>query len=215
MRKQWCSDAANQPQRCRIQRRAAECAQCRQQCSCVDLASGFVRISIAARKCTNANVRARNYCRRQPGAAPRVAEARDRQGSKAARAPQNQGREKGRQPGWDASRANVCSDRCLVAYLREPTKPARIFPPRPEAISILWRPVFPSGPLAETYANFSIALVIKIVTASRTRWCCAGIVDVRSSACTVYFERTLRRCARCCKNSATRAQLGPPNWISA
>ena len=74
---------------------------------------------------------------------------------------------------------------------------------------------FPQDHSQRRTETFSIALVIKIVTASRTRWCCAGIVDVRSSACTEYFERTLRRCARCCKNSATRAQLGPPNWILA
>ena len=207
MRNQWCSDAANQPQRCRIQRRAAECAQCsRQQCSCVDLASGFVRISIAGRKCTNANVRARLlseaarcssrvWQRQQSNQRLLKIKAEARVGSLG-------GMHRGPTRVWAG----------FMGASKNPHENSRGSLRLFQSFGGLYFPQDHSQRRTET---FSIALVIKIVTASRTRWCCEGIVDVRSSACTVYFERTLRRCARCCKNSATRAQLGPPNWISA
>ncbi len=56
MREQWCSDAANQSQRCRIQRRAAECvhsAECRQQRSSAGSGLWFREISIAACNCSS------------------------------------------------------------------------------------------------------------------------------------------------------------------
>ena len=212
MREQWCSDAANQPQRCRIQRRAGECAQCTQwrpavQC---DLVSGFVRfqwqLAIAAptRMPTKTAI---TVVGPQPGASGTEARQQD-EGlikTKAARRVVSL-------RGMRAKRRRVCLGRH-----KEPVKPARKFAHSSEAISIRWRPIFPSGPLPETSGDVpsdwsrkkslrSLALRAGVL------WVVVGGAQQRLDT---FFERRLRCCARCCKNSATRAQLGPPNWISA
>ena len=98
--------------------------------------------------------------------------------------------------------------RVLAGFLGASKKPARTFAHSSEAISIRWRPIFPSGPSPETSKDFSITLVTtKIDRESYALACCAGIVEVRSSAINIYFERTLRRCARCCKTSDACAPL--------
>ena len=105
---------------------------------------------------------------------------------------------------------------CLGRH-KEPAKPARKFAHSSEAISIRWRPILPSGPLPETSGDVpsdwsrkkslrSLALRAGVL------WVVVGGAQQRLDT---FFERRLRCCARCCKNSATRAQLGPPNWISA
>ena len=112
--------------------------------ACVDLVSGFVRDSIAARNCssdTNANVRDGLPTDRCTLA--KTGQQKQRQALLKIKA-------EGRVGSLGGMRQEPT--RALLVEIRQ--KPARIFTTASEAISIRWGPVFPSGPLPETYEAF-------------------------------------------------------------
>ena len=122
-------------------------------------------------------------------------------------AAQNQGRrESGRHPfsvsgpaGSDKTRTNLG---CLLAVPRRRTAESDYFP----------HGSLPRG-TSETSDRESWSQ--KLVESPRALACKREIVEARDSSPVHIFERTTAALRALLQNSATRAQLGPPNWISA
>ena len=189
-------------QRCRIQRRAAECAECGSSAAVWDLVSGFVRFqsqrAIAGHECQRQRQRLLSSDR----SLAHLAQSKAAQGP---RAPQNQGRENGRQPGRGAPIAKTCSEKVLW----RPKNPHESSTTASEAISIRWRPIFPSGPLPETSVDKPSDWSQQKLVESPA---CVGVQEGgdrgRATAPVHMFERTTVALRALLQNSATRAQLG-------
>ena len=203
MREQWCNDAANQPQRCRIQR--AQPSACTDsggssvQCAAVYVVSGFVRASIAARNYTNANSQTAITVGPQPGAAPVFGRGK---AAKQSKAPQNQGR-KEVSVAWEGC---VKSQRVLLRRVwgsrqtrtKLPSPIMRLF----QSFGTLY---FPHGHSQRHPETSGRRLVTKIGRVARVRWRARGRILGRATAPVHIFERTTAALRAVLQNSATRA----------